>query len=177
MNVERGMQAKIDKIETEIRRLNCHDTRTNCSGICVYLDDDLPRGWVRVSDGTGEAYGLADEIAAAIAGVPATGEIRDDAAIDWEACWDALGGFAEHSPRDSQEWPEDLITIEPLEDGTADDNPDTIVIVETNAGTRYAAGPHGTSCCALGDWLESSEPLALTREAAIVSGCHDQDSE
>jgi hypothetical protein len=159
MEAKRGMQAKIDKIETEIRRLNCHD-------------------WVRVSDGTGEAYGLADEIAAAIAGVPATGEIRDDAEIDWEACWDALGGFfAEHAPRDSEEWPEELIRTEQLEEGTCDDDPDTIVIVETNAGTRYAAGPHGTSCCALGDWLESSEPLALTREAAIVSGCHDQDSE
>lgn len=158
-------------IETEIRRLGGHDTSTNCSGICVYQDEYLPLGWVRVSDGTGEVFGLATEIAAVLAAVPVTGEIREDGSdVDCEATWEALGEFSERAPQNSHDWPEGLIQTERLEDGDCNDNPNTLITVETNSGTRYAAGPHGVDCCALADWFSASEDLAETREQAVEEG-------
>lgn len=93
------MQATIAKIEAELKRLGVNDTPKNVSGICVYADDDLPRGWVRISDGTGEVFGESEAVLAVLAAVPVTGEVTDDgASVDWEATWEALGEFQDLQP-------------------------------------------------------------------------------
>ena len=160
-------------VESELSRLDVHTTHSRPEGISVYADDDLPAGWVRVSDGTGEAFGLASEIAARLADLPATGEAtKDGADCDWEATWELLGeNFADKAPHSSQDWPSDLIKAEQLEEGSCNDQPNTLITVETNGGTRYAAGPHGVYSCALGDWIDNLGELAQTREAAIDVGC------
>lgn len=115
----------VAKIEAELRRLDAADSPSNSSGICVYADDNLPDGWVRVSDGTGRVYGAADEILAALAAVdydpdatveqesepfvagqdPTTGELYGDVDVEtvqrdngWELAWEALGEFSNQKP-------------------------------------------------------------------------------
>lgn len=96
----------VERITAELRRFGALATHQNPSGICIYDDVDafgtpLPTGWVRLSDGTGEAVGHADHIAAALEETKATGEVRDDGTdMDWEAVWETLGCYAEHVARD-----------------------------------------------------------------------------
>ena len=170
------MKTTIAAIEAELDRLDASDSETNASGICVSAVDDLPRGWVRLCDGTAEVFGPAEEVLAALreveydrsATVEQEGETetvqRDNG---WELAWAALA-FSDKAPRTSRDWPEELIRYEQLEPGGCNDNPNTLVTVETNGGTRFAAGPHGVSCCALEDW---DGDLAMTRAEAIADGC------
>ena len=168
----RSRPLSVQAVESELRRLDVQTTHSRPEGISVYSEDDLPAGWLRVSDGTGEAFGLASEIAARLAEVPVTGEVTDDGRdLDWEAAWDALGEFADHAPQSTQDWPSDRFKVEQLEEGTCNDAPASLIVVETNAGTRYAAGPHGVYACALSDWFNNCGKLAETREAAIEVGC------
>lgn len=164
-------------IEEELSRLKVAASHARPEGLCVYTDADsngrqLPRGWVRISDGTGEAVGPADAIVAVLAAVPETGTVRDDGSnVDWEAAWEALGEFSQHAPKSVRDWPADLVRVEQLEEGTPGDNPNCLIVVETNDGTRYAAGPHGANYCALWDW---DGPLAATKEEAVRAGVADE---
>jgi len=159
------------RLEIELARLGVSTTHSRPEGISVYADPDLPRGWVRVSDGTGEVFGVVDALAKSLAKISEVDE-------DWQEVWDALGEVGEnHAPHSSQGWPEDLIRFEQLEEGTCNDQPNTLVIVETNGGTRYAAGPHGAFSCALSDWFDNLGSLAETREAAIAIGCEVESTE
>jgi len=93
------METQIEQLKRELARLGVGMTHAQPEGISVYLDPDLPDGWVRVSDGTGEVYGDAGAIAATLSSVPATGEVRDDGSdVDWEAAWEALGEFSARRP-------------------------------------------------------------------------------
>ena len=111
----------------------------------IYLDEDLPLGWIRVSDGIETVYGPADKILT------------------------VLKEFADKPP-DSNDWPEELIRFVALEEGSANDNPNTLIILDCNGGKRYVAGPHGASYCALSDWYDTGEPLAKSRKAAVRFG-------
>lgn len=94
----------------------------------------------------------------------------------YQLAWEALAEF-DTKPDSTRNWPDNLFTVEQLEEGTINDNPNTLIIVQTNAGTRYAAGPHGFSCCALGDWIDEIGELAESREEAIDAACELEESE
>lgn len=172
----------VAKIAAEIERLDAEDCETNCYGICCYLDEDLPLGWVRIGDGTGAtAYAPAVDILAALEAV----EYDRDATVErfnydisesetvqrdngWELAWEAIAEVDQPKPDDSYDWPSDLFTTEQIEEGTPNDNPITLIQIQTNAGIRYACGPHGVSECALAEALRY-DALYETREEAIES--------
>jgi hypothetical protein len=81
-------------LEAQLKRLNVNTTHRRPEGIAVYADDNLPRGWVRLSDGTGTVYGDAAEIAAVLEDVDAE-EVTTES---WDAVWDALGEFEDNAP-------------------------------------------------------------------------------
>ena len=59
-----------------------------------------------------------------------------------------------------------------LEDGTCNDNPNTVFHVRLEDGREgWAAGPHGVNCDAVHDWLSTCNELAETADEAIASGC------
>ena len=161
------------EINAEFARLDCLASLDNEGGIEVRHETDLPLGWVCVADGVVTYYGPADTILAAIKSSDCEHPSERDAADDHagftaaHAALTAAEGVTEDRPKDSRSWPADLIEFEPLEAGTANDNPLTLATVQTNGGVRYAAGPHGANNCALGDWIRWIGPLAKDREAAI----------
>lgn len=172
----------VARIEAEIERLDAEDCETNCYGICCYLDDDLPLGWVRIGDGTGEAaYAPAVDVLAALEAVEydreATVErlntdIHETETVQrdngWELAWEAIAEVDQPKPDDSQDWPSELFTTEQIGEGTTNDNPTTLIQIQTNAGIKYACGPHGVSECALTEALRY-DALYETREEAIES--------
>jgi hypothetical protein len=79
--------------------LNVASGRTCPEGISVYADADLPYGWVRLSDGTGEIFGEPESLAVALAAITEVSE-------DWHEVWDALGEVGEEqAPQNTQDWP------------------------------------------------------------------------
>lgn len=151
------MTEKVNLIEAELRRLGWLGTRAEPCYYVVSAENDLPRGWVRVYDDYTDGYGPADEVLAALKDV--------EAGADY-----GTGCPTAAKPKSTRDWPSDLFMVEQLEEGTVNDNPNTLVTVETNAGTRYAAGPHGVSYCALSVWFSSGQELAESRGEAIDSG-------
>jgi hypothetical protein len=154
-----------EAIEKEIQRLDAGDTPSNCYGIAAYADENLPRGWVRISDGSVSVYGEGQEILSALQDVE-----YDGSQDGWAEAWEALSGFLDSDPRTVDDWPAGLVKTEQLEEGTPNDNPNTLVTVKTNAGTRYAAGPHGANNDALWDTLRFAS-LHKSREDAVAAGC------
>lgn len=66
----------------------------------------------------------------------------------------------------------EILNNEQIADGVCDDNPYHVLKVRGPDGTvGWVAGPHGTSCCALGDWLANVGAPARTRQQAISVGC------
>ena len=149
----------VRKIEAELARLGWFCTDATPCYYAVSADDDLPAGWVRVYDDNAEGYGPADDIISALQNTPTDAEYGTNCPTDGK-------------PESSRDWPEELFTTEQLEEGTCNDEPNTLVTLQTNAGTRYAAGPHGVHSCALSDWFASGMPLAETREDAVSAGCN-----
>jgi hypothetical protein len=151
-------------VETALARLGwvCTDSQP-CNAV-AHAREYLPYGWVEVSDDSG-TWGYADalEIVDDLDSIELGTEYGEDLG-DWGR--PPILGSGHLS---SHDWPEDLISFELIEEGSVNDNPDTLVTVVTNAGIRYAAGPHGVSFCALSDWFSSGMKLAKTREAAIES--------
>lgn len=158
----------IKKLEKELARLRVSTTDRRPEGLSVYADPELPKGWVRVdSNGNCPIFGLAEALAENLRKVK-----PEEVSEDWAEVWDALGEVGEDkAPTNSTNWPSDLIKIEQLEDGSCNDQPNSLITVKTNAGTRYASGPHGVFACALGDWIENIGDLATTRKEAISKGC------
>jgi uncharacterized protein (TIGR02996 family) len=153
------------KIEKELDRLDSMGTG-NGGCLCV-ADPNLPDGWVRVYDGTADAYGLATEILAALEAV----EHDPDAVVQYELTWEALADFADSPPNSTRDWPEELWDSEQVEEGDINDNPYFLISVKTNAGEQWAFGPHGVSECALSTALRY-DALYKTRQDAL-----DSDSE
>jgi len=154
-------------VESQLARLNWIATDSQPTLAVAHADGDLPYGWVRVSDDCATlAIGPAVEIATALS------------EIEYGADYDDLAGlpFGKEPPHSTRDWPESLCFVDRLEEGTTNDNPNTLITVATNAGIRYAAGPHGVFSCALADWLREGD-LAPTRESAIEGGCEFADEE
>lgn len=137
-------------------RLAASDPKRLIADLGVTALDDLPKGWVRVSnpDRTWCRYGAAVDFADALS--------RCRTAF---AAFYHLHCFATAPPGCSQEWPADLITITQV--GTDGDDPLCLIEVQTNDGPRYTAGPHGETRCALADTLEMTDQLAETPEEAL----------
>jgi hypothetical protein len=150
----------VAKIETELDRLGWLGTGVEPCAFDVEATDSLPNGWVSLACDSGSVYGEAGLVLAAIENEYGYGEFAE--------CFATLD-FTDRAPSSSRDWPADLIDGEYLEEGTVNDNPITLVIVGTNAGLRFAVGPHGVSECALGNWMDSGEELAETRESALTS--------
>lgn len=149
----------VAKIETQLARLGWLCTDGSPCYYAVTADDDLPEGWVRVYDDTTDGYGPAAEVLADLEATPAGAEYGTNCPTDKQ-------------PTSSRDWPAELLAAERLEDGTTNDEPHTLLTLRTNAGMRYAAGPHGVFSCALSDWFRSGQPLAQSREDAISAGCN-----
>lgn len=212
---EQALGGLVARIDAELDRLDSLDTGNG--GCCCAAEDNLPFGWVRVYDGTADAWGPAAEILAALEAVeydpkqivrtedqgepcydvacphwhgtePEAGATHDHGhsklvqitALEdnrgFEAAWGALASF-DTEPTSSRAWPTELIDTEALEDGTPNDNPNTLFVLATNAGIRYAAGPTGANYCGLSDWLANDSDWATSREQAIEEGCAFEESE
>jgi hypothetical protein len=134
----------------------------------IYIDGNLPRGWVRLSnEAGGEIYGSAVEIADALRtfaeGVQRRGTARDDADF-----WDALQNFEDAPPYSCSCWPPNLIAVEQIGEEDADFGPPCLLQIETNNGTRWAAGKHdGAWCTCLSDWIALFEGFEDDRQAAL----------
>lgn len=207
-----SLRSLVNEIVGELGRLDAVDSQSNCYGICVYADDDLPRGWVRLADGSGEeVFGEAAAVLAALREVeydpeaqveqesepdlcldPACygGRVPDDAADlhchsctelvprdnGWELAWEALAQFEDHAPASGRDWPDGLWQTEQLEEGGPSDEPCTLIRVETNAGTRWCAGPHGVDTCALEEAIRYGG-LRRTREEALADLPYEEEEE
>lgn len=146
----------VTAIESELKRLDWLATAESPCAFVVTAREDLPVGWVRLSDDYVGFVGPAADILEALK------DLSED-----DEYGSSLNDFDERMS--SQNWPAELMVIEQLEEGTPNDNPNTLFTLQTNAGVRYAAGPHGVSHCAIRDW--SDDQFAETREEAISVGC------
>jgi hypothetical protein len=150
----------VAKIETELDRLGWKGTGVEPCAFDAEATGSLPNGWVSLACDSSSIYGDSERVLEALKSENGYGEFAE--------CFATLD-FTDRAPSSSRDWPADLIEFEQLEDGTANDNPITLVTVGTNAGLRHAVGPHGVSECALGNWMGSGEELAETRESALTS--------
>jgi len=155
-----NVELTVKKIKVELAARGWLETAENPCHFEVEAMPHLPNGWVWLYDDVMSYYGDSGEILKSLLS-------RRTFDSDEYGC--KFSDLATKMPTSSRDWPEDLIEFEQLEDGTANDNPITLVTVGTNAGLRYAVGPHGVSECALGNWMDSGEELAETRETALTS--------
>ena len=153
--------ATVGQIENELDRLGWLATGDQPCAFAVESTSCLPNGWVKLASDSGSVYGDATLILAAL-GEAELGQ------GEFGECF-AIVGCTDAAPGSSRDWPENLIEFEQLEEGSANDNPITLVTVGTNDGLRFVVGPHGVSECALGNWIDGGEELAETRESALTS--------
>jgi len=156
-----AIAAIVGQIKIELNRLSWLATGDQPCAFGVEATGCLPNGWVKLASDTGSVYGDATLILAALG----EADLDND---EFGECF-ATCDFTDAAPKSSREWPADLIAFEQLEEGNANDNPATLVRVNTNDGLRFVFGPHGATECALGNWIDSGEELAETRESALTS--------
>lgn len=148
------------KIEDELDRLGWLATGDQPCAFTVEATGSLPNSWVKLASDSGEIFGDSERVLEALMSENGEGEFGE--------CF-AKPDFTDKPPGSSRDWPENLIEFEQLEEGNANDNPITLLTVGTNDGVRHVVGPHGASECALGNWIDSGEPLAESRESALTS--------
>lgn len=145
-------------VDAELKRLGWLATGDQPCLAVTHADPKLPYGWVRVIDDyTVLAVGDAIEIASALSKLEAGAEYGVIHGLP------LLTGHAVAS----RDWPRELFLSEQLEEGDITDNPLTLFTLATNAGIRYAAGPHGVSYCALFEWQHYLGCFATSRDDAI----------
>jgi len=150
----------VAKIKAELNDLDWLATGDQPCAFNVEATGSLPNGWVKLASDSGEVFGDSERVLEALKSENGNGEFGE--------CFATLD-FTDKPPGSSRDWPADLIDGEYLEEGTVNDNPITLLTVGTNDGLRFAVGPHGVSECALGNWIDSGEQLAETRESALTS--------
>lgn len=155
MTATKSISEVVNAIEAELARLGWLCTDDAPCAYCVTADADLPAGWVRVYDDSTTGYGEAEDVLADLQEVVAGAEYGT-------GCPDG------DKPDNSRDWPEALFFTEQLEEGTANDEPNTLITIQTNGGTRYAAGPHGAFQDALSEAFQFGA-LYRSREDAINS--------
>ena len=148
------------KIEDELDRLGWLATGDQPCAFNVEATGSLPNGWAKLASDGGEIYGDSERVLEALKSESGSGEFGE--------CF-AKPDFTDKPPSSSRDWPENLIEFEQIEEGTVNDNPIILLTVGTNDGIRFVAGWHGVSECALGNWIDSGEPFAETRESALTS--------
>lgn len=124
----------IAAIEHELRRIGAAPSADNITGLSVYGDAELPSGWVRVDDGTTRTIGPAEEMLQ---------QLRSSRTWGNAGAWDELVFLGDFIRPES--WPDSHVTYERLTNPTDQrcKNPVYLITIRTNAGPRYAAGPHG----------------------------------
>lgn len=150
----------VAKIEFELNDLDWLATGNQPCAFSVEATGSLPNGWVKLASDSGEIFGDSERVLEALKAENGDGEFGE--------CFATLD-FTDTAPVSSRDWPADLIDGEYLEEGNVNDNPITLLTLGTNDGLRFVVGPHGVSECALGNWIDSGEPLAETRESALTS--------
>lgn len=148
-------------VENELSRLDWLCTNDRPCLMVVNAEDNLPYGWVRVSDDYNSEIAICDAVALALL----LSELEEGHPY---AEFDAPN----EKPNSSQNWPKHLMDIEQIEEGTPNDNPNHLITVVTNSGIRYAAGPHGVSVCALAESLNYGA-LEDSRDGALATLAED----
>lgn len=134
-------------VEAQLGRIGWLATDAEPCQMCAYADDDLPQGWVRISDDQGcYGYGDAQEIADALASLPENSEYGE---FPKHLLWSS--GLTNDPPQSSRDWPEELIQIWEIESPEDGGNGLSFIRIETNNGVRYAFGVHGLTECTLAD--------------------------
>ena len=158
-----GTKKLVAQIEAELTRLGTIETSDRPTGAVVSVECDgepLPLGWVRVADDYSSAIGPAEKILASLKECICDGDGR--------ICGDYMSDFPDYPPFKVTEWPGDLITVEQIEEGAPNDNPNHVIKVLTNAGPRWCAGPHGVDYDCHDEAIRHSA-FHASREAAIKS--------
>lgn len=150
----------VEKIEVELYNIDWLATSDYPRAFTVEATGSLPNGWVKLESDSGKIFGDSDRVLEALKSESGNGELGE--------CFAHLD-FTDKPPGSSRDWPTDLIEFEQVEEGTANDNPIILLTVGTNDGIRFVSGPHGVSECALGNWIDSGEPFAESRESALPS--------
>lgn len=160
-------------IESEIARIGLEACEDNTEGLCVYADDLLPRGWLRISDGHGYVYGPAFDLLYVLRAQEDQGDLQET----FDATWRALDTFSEE-PNDSRGWPSDLWSIEKMDDyyDDSDYNPTTLIRFQTNDGEHWTCGAHGSTHCALWDAFRYDR-IYDTREDAMAAAGIGEDED
>ena len=165
------------ELNVQIERFGLEDTEHNTAGLVAYADDDLPRGVIRFAGDGATTYANGETSLAALLAITNPKKYRapssregpefDAAQLAYEGAQAEFYGCMDQidEPRDSHSWPKGLFRCEQLEEGTVNDDPDTLVAIETNAGTRYFVGPHGVSCDAIATGFECDDWHASIEEA------------
>lgn len=113
-------------VREEFARLGCFDDPDEREQPEAYADADLPRGWLRVSDGHASAYARGEHILASLRAKESSG--------DWfEDVWQSLIGFPSHC---TTKWDGVASLVEYSPDGT-------VVRLHCNGGWRYTTA-YGT---------------------------------
>lgn len=130
-------------------------TDENPTALVVNADDDLPLGWIRVSDDFVQyACGNASEISLHLTCC----DFVEGSEVD---LGDLFRDCVNLKPS-SKTWPKVLCHYEVLTDEGGDSA--KVVTLATNAGIRFAAGPDGAYSDCIADWRG---PFAKSREEAI----------
>ena len=148
--------AIVAHVDAALARLGWLATAKAPTRACAYADDWLPYGWVRIADDYATfAVGPADELINLL-----------DTACDRHS-YGEIPADAFVAPRRVEEWPAALVAVEQIGEGSCNDDPVALVTVATNAGIRFAAGPHGVSYDCLREAIDAGAIFA-TRSAAVA---------
>jgi hypothetical protein len=149
----------VNQIEAELDRLGWLADAEQPCGFDVNAVSDLPNGWFSLTSDSGNVVGESSEILEAL---------KEAESGELGSCF-ATAGFSDKRPDNSRDWPEDLIEVLQIGEGTINDNPMHLIMVGTNGGVKFAAGYHGVSQCALEDWLSWFRPLADSQTEALTT--------
>lgn len=154
-------------IEAELERLDMIGWNDDPCGFVVAADEDLPAGWVRISDEAASFYGEGAGILAALAALDAIRLDRDEifTAIH------SIEGTTRGKPESSGAWPGDLLgELIALEEGAANGHPMAVRAFKTNGGELWAVGASGAFFCPIADTFAAGGEFYDSREEAEAAG-------
>lgn len=154
-NHEIEVASEAQVIRDTLSELGLLCTDKNPTALVVNVDDDLPLGWLRISDDYEQyACGNGSEIGIHLACCDFSDSPEAEAA-------DLFRGCVNLRPS-AKTWPKTLLHYELLTEEEGDCA--KVVTLVTNAGIRFAAGPDGAFSDCIADW---HGPFALSRDEAI----------
>lgn len=159
------------EIQRQIVRFGLQDTEQNCNGLVAYTDDgneNLPYPYPVIRlDGDGATTYI--DGTASLRLLKESAEPEGNFERDQEHFYRRLVQIDENDTDYCE-----VLEREQLEDGTCNDNPNTVLRVRlANGAVGWVAGPHGTNYCAIRDWLDNVGNMAETRAQAIRTGTSD----